>query len=98
MFVADVLILIGVIIEGPLNGGTAVMCSSNSLPGFTSFHSALKDWLVHLKSDNVSGASRLLTIRTVLVSFVSDSLDTLKTAMVGVTSIGFQTVPLICST
>src|SRR6266536_3072347 len=98
MLVDDVFRLIGVIIEGELKGGMAVMCSSNSLSGLIVFSSALKDWLVHFKSDNVSGASRLLTMRTILVSFVSDSADTLKTAIVGVTSIAFQTVPLICNT
>src|SRR5213078_2383832 len=35
-------------------------------------------------------------MRTTFVSLVWVSLETLKTAIVGVTSIGFQTVPLIC--
>ena len=74
------------------------MANSNSLPGRTVLSSALKDWLVHWRSDNSIGSSRLLTIRTTLVSLVWTSLETLNTAIVGVTSIGFQTVPLICST
>src|SRR6266540_2301964 len=37
-------------------------------------------------------------MRTTLVTFVSLSSETLNTAIVGVTSIGFHTVPVICST
>ena len=46
------------LIERDVKGGTAVMCSSYSFPGFTVFSSALKALLVHCRSDNVSGLSR----------------------------------------
>src|SRR5207248_1251972 len=82
--------------DGELNGGTAVICNSNSLPGFTVFNSALNVWLVNVRSDNSIDSSWLFTMRTTLVSLVWLSLDTLNTAIVGVTSIAFQTVPLIC--
>src|SRR6266404_4740171 len=91
----EVFRLTGAKTDGPLNGGIAVMCSSNSFPSFTVFNSAWNDLLVHCRSDNVIGSSRLLTIFTILVSLVWTSLETLNTAIVGVTSIGFHTVPLI---
>src|SRR6185503_2104124 len=84
--------------DGELNGGIAVICSSNSLPSLMVFNSTLNELLVHCKSDRVRGWSRLLTMCTTFVSLVCASLEILNTAIVGVTSIGFQTVPLICST
>src|SRR6266536_1524913 len=98
MFVEDVFRVTGATIEGAVNGGSAVMCNSNSLPGRTVFNSALKEWLVHCKSDRTRGSSKLLTMRTILVSLVWVSLETLKTAIEGAISIGFHTVPLICRT
>src|SRR5437667_1612146 len=94
IFVDEVFRVTGAIIEGGVNGGSAVISNSNSLPGRTVFNSALKERLVHCTSDKASGSSRLLTIRTMLVSLVWVSLETLKTAIVGANSIGFQTVPL----
>src|SRR5207245_11533352 len=85
-------------IAGDVKGGSAVISNSNSFAGSVVFKSALKEWLVQCKSDRVRGSSKLLTIRTILVSLVWSSLETLNTAIVGAISIGFQTVPLICKT
>ena len=66
-----------------VKGDKAVMWRANSLPGFTVFNSAWKDWLVHCRSDSSSGYSRLLTRRTILVSLVWDSPETWKTTDAG---------------
>ena len=97
IFSDDVFRVTGALME-PGKGGTAVMCNSNSLSGRTVFNSARNTWLVHSRSDSLSGSSRLFTMRTTLVTFVWLSSETLNTVVVGVTSIGFHTVPVICST
>src|SRR6266498_2131487 len=74
----------------------AVTCRANSLPACTVFNSTLKEGLAHCTSERVMGSSRLLTMRNTLVSLVVESLARLKDAMVGVMSMGFQTVPVIC--
>src|SRR5207245_9524754 len=94
----DMLRVHGATTDCALNSSIAVICSSYSLPSLTVFSSALNELLVHCKSDRVRGWARLLTMRTTILSLVWASLEILNTAIVGVISIGFQTVPLICST
>src|SRR5205085_9363341 len=79
-------------------GRTAVICRSNSLPSFTDFNSACNDSFVHCGSDNLSGSSKLLTIRMAFVSVGALSLENMNVTIDAETSIGFQTVPLISST
>src|SRR5512137_1360842 len=98
---AFVLEVLSVMVEktvGDGKGVNIVTFRSNSLPGLTSFSSALNDGLTHLRSDNVIGSSRLLTMRNTLVSLVGHSLDGVNIAMAGVTSIGFHMVPVIWRT
>src|SRR5215217_9642178 len=78
-------------------GGTVVMITLNSLPGVTVSNSAVKDLLLLSGAERVSFSSVLLTILTSVFTGCNDSAGTLTAANCGLTSIGFHTVPLICS-
>src|SRR5881394_214693 len=82
ILVDEVFRVTGAMADGEWNGAIAVMSRSNSLPSLTVFSSALNELLVHCKSDRIKGWSRWLMIRTILVSLVWDSLETVNTAIV----------------
>src|SRR5262245_66229866 len=74
-------------------GGAAVISSSNSLPSLTVLSSVLNNGLLQVISEIWSGSSRLLTIRMVLIWLVWSSGVKLNIAIVGLRSMGFQTLP-----
>src|ERR1051326_190425 len=73
------------------------MVISNSLPGFLVSTFAVKDLLLLSGSESVIESSMLLTIRTTVEALLGASTGTFRTANCGLTSMGFQSVPLICS-
>src|SRR6185369_4522089 len=89
----EVFIVTAVKADADGRGGATVMCNSNSLPGCTVFSSARNASLVHCTSERTIGSERLLRMRRTLVSFVGASVETVNTAVGGMISIGFHTVP-----
>src|ERR1043166_5079575 len=76
---------------------TQVTANSNSFPGRTVFNSALKAALVDTGGSSETKSSRLLVMRTTLVSFVASPSIAMKETNAGCTSSGCTIVAPRCN-